>query len=203
MLTCLRVFVNKLTGFEIDPEIIRYIHQGMDDLIRQSLVRKSNHFPSPQNQSVTNGKRASGAPFADDDIDIGVDFGEEDYFWQNEPSNSAAPTASLAGEAAAGDPAAPTMPTTTTTTSPAKKEVKSPSKVVVIKMSKGSTGMTKKNRRAFSCVIEGCKFAAKYAKDLERHARTHTGKFCTLEINFNGAWRLVYLGAALGSTPHT
>ena len=36
MLTCLRVFVNKLTGFEIDPEIIRYIHQGMDDLIRQS-----------------------------------------------------------------------------------------------------------------------------------------------------------------------
>ena len=151
---------------------------------------------------MTNGKRASGAPFADDDIDIGVDFGEEDYFWQNEPSNSAAPTATLPGEAAAGDPAAPTMPPTTTT-SPAKKEVKSPSKVVVIKMSKGSTGMTKKNRRAFPCVIEGCKFAAKYAKDLERHARTHTGKFCTLEVNFNGAWRLVYIGAALGSTPHT
>ena len=47
----------------------------------------------------------------------------------------------------------------------------------MIKKPKGSTAMAKKNRRIFPCVTEGCKFAARYAKDLERHARTHTGKY--------------------------
>ena len=116
---------------------------------------------------MSSGKKASGvAPFADDDIDIGVDFPEEDLFWQNETSNpSAAPTAP-SGEATP----APTMPAAI----PVKK---SPPKVVIVKKPKAQA---KKNLRSFPCAIEGCKFAAKYAKDLERHARTHTGKFHTV-----------------------
>ena len=116
---------------------------------------------------MSSGKKASGvAPFADDDIDIGVDFPEEDLFWQNETSNpSAAPTAP-SGEATP----APTM----VAAIPVKK---SPPKVVIVKKPKAQA---KKNLRSFPCVVEGCKFAAKYAKDLERHARTHTGKFHTV-----------------------
>ena len=134
-------------------------------------------FFLPQNQqsNATGGKGASGAPFANDDLDIGVDFGgEDDYFWQNDPSNSAPPTI---------PPEAPPMPPPPSTM-PANKEAKSPSKVVVIKKPKASTALAKKNLRPFPCVMEGCKFAARYAKDLERHARTHTGKcfYCTVYL---------------------
>ena len=86
-------------------------------------------------------------------------------FWQNETSNPSAPPP-LPSETAVP---ASTIPTAI----PVKK---SPPKVVIIKKPKAPA---KKNLRPFPCAVEGCKFAAKYAKDLERHARTHTGKFLT------------------------